>query len=176
MHKYAIALVIVLLFGIISCDKSNVDNPSPLSPSAKTPPAIPPPEQSWEYKANASTPHNIGKFNIPGNYLESEKGVSGALAYGPYINLPAGKYKASFTLTAQSEKTGQQIGTVDINSASSTTPVNILKEAPILGKDGEQVITIDFQVPDLTTVYEFRVLPNGKGTVRFNTVKIATDH
>ena len=112
---------------------------------------------------SAETPHTIGSFDQKLGAMVSGENESGALVFGPYLELQPGKYQATFKLKAGGNR-GEIVGKVDVNAFTQTRPGNPVAEAELRQAKGTQRITLDFDgTPGMK--YEFRVWSNGQGEI-----------
>lgn len=115
-----------------------------------------------EITPKPETPHTVGKFDLTTKTMVAEKGQSGMLMFGPYVQLASGRYQATFNLVAESEAEGTEVGFVDVNAFSATTN-SALAQIPIKATRNEQAMKLSFDVvSDPKVTYEFRVGVNGK--------------
>lgn len=109
------------------------------------------------------TTHTVGKFDPATNTMIAEKGQTGALMFGPYAKLAPGHYQATFLVTAESGADGTEVGMLDVNGFTVTTPSSTLATVPLKSAHGEQTIKLTFDATDPKVAYEFRIFVNGKG-------------
>lgn len=126
----------------------------------------------WVFRASTGTPHQIGRFDSSIMAMVSNPGDQGALAFGPYIVLENGKYRASFSIKATAKREGIEVGTLDVNGYSNKIPNRLYKTIPIHAGPLKQELHIEFEVVDPTLKHEFRVWSNGSGTIEFYKVGV----
>jgi len=112
---------------------------------------------------SAQTPHNIGSFDQKLGAMVARKNDTGALVFGPYLELEQGQYQVTFSLSAGGGQ-DESIGKVDVNAFSDTRPDNPVVDKELRRAKKDQNITLDFSsVPGKK--YEFRVWANGNGSL-----------
>lgn len=126
----------------------------------------------WIILASTATPHQIGKFNNSVMAMVSNPGDQGALAFGPYLALEKGKYRASFSIRATAQGEGIEVGALDVNGASNIIPHRLYNKIPIHAGSRKQELQIEFEVVDPSLKHEFRVWSNGAGTIEFFKISI----
>lgn len=99
-----------------------------------------------------------------GSVLIAEKGESGALHYGPYVDVDAGRYRATFDLTA--ERQSAPVVRIDVAAAPDQ---KVFGELLLDGSDKPQEIF--FSLSEKRTM-EFRVWALGGGRVVFRGVSL----
>ncbi len=104
---------------------------------------------------------------------EANKDKNGFLAYGPYVRLPIGRYKACFHIQADFEPQGNSIASVQVSAMNGR---RILAEKsveaskpPELDKFSQYELTFDNEYPFRL---EFRVKYHGKGRIAFRKVTV----
>ena len=108
--------------------------------------------------------------------IASEIGQSGCLVYGPYWQLPKGKYRVTFTLRAG--KTGNdKAGTLKITKFNDfTEEISVIGAKEIIGDTpGDwQRYSMDFEVKRFseTNFYEFLVNSNGQGELLVRDIEL----
>lgn len=126
------------------------------------------PETLWFSDA---TPHTVGRFVGHGKngWMESFKGESGALVFGPYQAMELGRYTATFDVSGCEGQSPVVAGFVDVSSSNGTI---VGARAKIdVGDEQWHNVRINFEVKK-SGEYEFRVLPNGSGCLRARSVTI----
>ncbi len=91
-------------------------------------------------------------------------GEAGPVMFGPYATLVPGRYRATFSITAEGPTDGAELGLVDVNGFEGGASNAPLASVALKAAPGEQKIQLTFQVPDSSALYEFRVFVNGKQT------------
>lgn len=126
-----------------------------------------------------NTPHLIGGVKMMADGTEviaSEIGQSGCLVFGPYWQLPKGKYRVTFTLRAG--KTGNDgAGTLKITEFNDfTEEISVIGAKEIIGDTpGDwQRYSMDFEVKRFseTSFYEFLVNSNGQGELLIRDIEL----
>lgn len=126
----------------------------------------------WIFLASTATPHQIGHFNNSVMAMVSNPGDQGALAFGPYIVLGKGKYRASFSIKATAQREGIEVGALDVNGYSDKIPNRLYNRIPIHAGSRKQELQIEFEVVDPSLKHEFRVWSNGAGTIELFKISI----
>jgi hypothetical protein len=125
-------------------------------------------EEPLRFIPSEQSPSAVGEFFASDqgsrSVLVAEKGQSGALYYGPYIDVDRGNYRATFDVTAPYDADG--VVRLDV---SSSPDQNILGELNLSYSNGLQVI--EFSLSRRSTL-EFRVWALGKQRVSFFGVTI----
>lgn len=127
----------------------------------------------WVFIASTATPHQIGYFDASNNAMVSKLGEQGALAFGPYIELEKGRYRATFTLDANGDSSVVEAGAVDVNGYNDGGTGKIYGKLPISLDSKKQEISIEFYVTDPSLRHEFRVWSNGTAKINFFKVSIS---
>lgn len=96
--------------------------------------------------------------------LVSEKGIMGAVHFGPYTWVAAGNYKVSFDVRSSYNEKGTMI--IDVTGANQ----KVLAEKMLLLSGGLQDLFIKLDTPQ---ALEFRVWTLGNEKVEFNSVTLA---
>ncbi|WP_346308587.1 hypothetical protein [Limnohabitans sp.] len=123
-------------------------------------------EEPAVFLANADTPSQTGRL-IEANgtkVLIAEKGETGALHFGPYVNVEPGRYRVTFDVSTPYN----QAGTVRLDVAAAPDQ-KIFGEISLTESNKSQVI--DFTLDELRTM-EFRVWALGSEMVSFRSVSI----
>ena len=115
-----------------------------------------------------ATFHTAGRVEnaAAGPQMVANAGESGYLHFGPYLELPAGRYTASFDLHAQG--TGQ-LGIVDVVHDQSR---KTLGTAGIDGSQTSAPIDVAFEVPAHVNDIELRVFTNGIAPLQLKGIRI----
>ena len=155
-----IGLIVVLFFvGLVGCKREHPES----KPAASAGPVICP--------INDKSPHLIGTImsRDQQQYLVAKKGEAGFLLFGPYVPLPEGSFKVTFSLRADQGGT-RNVAILDVNAVDpSTKAMRILSSWNIRGDDIASPdtfrdIAIQFSTKGLAkgTLYEFRVQSSGE--------------
>lgn len=123
-------------------------------------------EEPAVFVANADTPSQMGRL-VDANgtkVLIAEKGESGALHFGPYVNVEPGRYRITFDVLTPYN----QAATVRLDVAAAPDQ-KIFGEISLTESNKPQVI--DFTLDELRTI-EFRVWALGVEKVTFKSVAI----
>ncbi len=110
------------------------------------------------------TTHMTGKFDPETKAMVAVEGEAGPLMYGPYATLAPGRYRATFSISAEAAADGAEVGLVDVNGFEGGASNAPLASAALKAMPGTQQIQLTFQAPDSSALYEFRVFVNGKQT------------
>jgi hypothetical protein len=115
---------------------------------------------------SATTPSQVGRLVENGGSatLVAEKGETGALHYGPYVDVEPGRYRVTFDLTANHNPAG--VARLDVAAAPDQ---KLYGEKTLTESNAPQVIEFDL---DKTRTLEFRVWALGNERVVFNGVSI----
>jgi hypothetical protein len=165
-------------FLIAGCTEKALDAPKAAKPTpAPAPvaaPAVPAqPFTNFQVAAGPNTAHTIGSYDAATRTISAEKSQAGALVFGPYTPLPAGKYRVTYLVTAESDADGVEVGRVDVNAAMPGRPGDMVAQLPLKSARGEQSIPLTFDATGAGNLYEFRVWSNGKGNrVSFKTILV----
>jgi hypothetical protein len=116
----------------------------------------------FHIEPSSVTRHLTGKFDPETKAMVAVNGEAGALMYGPYATLVPGRYRAIFSISAEAAADGADVGFVDVNGFEGGASNAPLISAALKAEPREQEIQLTFQVPDSSTLYEFRVFVNGK--------------
>lgn len=120
------------------------------------------------YIASALTPHNVGTYTDAPPALTAHKGETGALRYGPYQRLAAGKYRMRFDIRTEGDTS--DFGLIEV----VTTGNKILASARVTAP-GTQSITLPFSASDLMLDVEFRITTSGYGTMTFYQAELSNE-
>lgn len=154
-----VGLIVVLFFaGLVGCERETPTSKS----AAPTGPVV--------YPINDKSPHRIGTImsRDQRQYLFAKKGEAGFLLFGPYVPLPEGSFKITFSLRADQDGT-RDVAVLDVNAVDpSTKAMRVLSSLNIRGVDVASPdkfrdIAIQFSTKGLAqgTLYEFRVQSSG---------------
>lgn len=173
LHQSEIPLLDIeklMRLGLQSTEKLNYKNFSiyvfPENIAAKLPGWDTRYEEPAVFLANADTPSQTGWLvDVNGlRMLVAEKGESGALHFGPYVNVEPGRYRVTFDISTPYN----QAGTVRLDVAAAPDQ-KIFGEITLTESNKPQVI--DFTLNELRTM-EFRVWALGNEKVFFKSVAI----
>ncbi len=96
------------------------------------------------------------------------KGESGLLAYGPYIRLPAGRYRAEFEIASPGSGEGGIVAVVDVVHELGNKVIDSLQ---VVGPvEGKQVL--EFELAKPVEQVEMRVLATGAADVTYRGVTL----
>lgn len=112
----------------------------------------------------SQTGHLVEDAGGQGAMLVAEKGQSGALHYGPYVDVDAGRYRVTFDITA--ERQSAPVVRLDVAAAPDQ---KIFGELTLDASDGHQEIIFSL---DKKRTLEFRVWALGTGKVIFRGVSL----
>jgi hypothetical protein len=122
------------------------------------------------YRANARTPHAVGRYDNATHSIIGEKGVIGALRFGPYQRIAPGRYLVSFNLRVEGD--GQaDYGKVDVVAESGT---KTLGQRPVRAS-GTQRITVPVAFAEVASAVEFRVFSTGAAKMSVFNVELQND-
>lgn len=121
-----------------------------------------------DYPSVADTPHIIGHLTTEPPGLTASRNEAGALRFGPFLRLSAGRYRANFKVVAEGVGV-RDFGHVDIAAN------NRLFGHGKIDKSGEQIVTVNFVLDDFTPDVEFRVFSTGAGQLTIMNVQLASD-
>jgi len=115
-----------------------------------------------EYPVTAVTPHLAGKLQGTPQALVAAPGEAGALQFGPFRTVTAGRYVVGFELETAGEggNGAADYGWVDVVAAGG----KVQAEQRITAV-GRQRIALAFDTPKLLNQLEFRVVSSGKGQI-----------
>jgi hypothetical protein len=117
------------------------------------------------------SPRTIGRYSGSGTRpaIIAAKGESGYLHFGPYMRLPAGRYRASFDVDANGAD-GSRLGVVDVTSQQSAQ-VHASRE---IVKAGKQRIELEFTLDKAVADLELRVFASGNGELKLLGISLST--
>ncbi|KAB8317102.1 hypothetical protein SD81_023200 [Tolypothrix campylonemoides VB511288] len=113
------------------------------------------------------SPHAIGRLDHGGAVLVSEPEEAGALHFGPYLPMPAGRYVATFDVTCARDEPGS-CGTVDVVSGMGKATHGRRSLLSTVDSQPE----VDFSLDQPVKAVEFRVFSDGGGRVAFRGVTV----
>ena len=131
-----------------------------------------------------SLPHKVGRVVEDGNaswgqamYAHPAEDDEGSLCYGPYVDVPEGRYRALFRLKAGNGDGDRPVAVIDVAADAGKT---ILARKEITGHDfaapGQyQVFALDFENP-LTQALEFRVYFTGAAELWVDHIEVLRSH
>lgn len=119
------------------------------------------------FPASAATPRNIGSYDADSGQVRAPKGSAGALRFGPYSSLPAGRYRLTFDIDAEGEGIGD-FGRVEASGEAGKT---ILAAAPI-ARSGHSRLQLSFTLARTVHDVEYRILSNGNGALAWSAVEL----
>ena len=93
-----------------------------------------------------------------GNVYQIEKGKDGFVVVGPYLTLPAGRWKVNFEIVPACENS--PIGYIDVSRKKGRV-LEASKEIMAQKNGSPQIETLEFEGP-LNDSYEFRLSSNGQ--------------
>lgn len=115
-------------------------------------------------KSLRQTGRFVENYENSGPALVAERGETGALHFGPYVNVEPGSYTVTFDLLAEPNPAGS----VRLDVAAATGQ-QLLGEKTLQSSEGPQTMTISLQKAETV---EFRVWALGTGRVVFKDVSI----
>jgi len=123
-----------------------------------------------QYRPTSASLHPIGQFVPEQRVLTANKGEAGALHYGPYRRLPAGRYRVSFDL-AVDDATAEDVGSVDVTGDGGKQV--FAKKA--IGQAGRQQIVLPVILDKAATGVEFRVFSAGTARLTLMNIELANE-
>jgi hypothetical protein len=126
-------------------------------------------KETLRYVASADTPHNIGTYTDHPPALTARKGEAGALRYGPYQRLAAGRYRIRFDVRTEGEGVSD-FGTIDV----VTTGGKVLASAHLTAA-GAQHVNLSFSAREMLRDVEFRVFSSGNGSITFHQAELSNE-
>lgn len=128
------------------------------------------------YPVNALSTHAIGRYDAARRALVAEPGEAGALHFGPYRRLAAGRYRVAFDLEveveAESKNKGegeQAYGTVDVATGRGVLGSQAIARA------GAQRIAVPVVLGAAEPTIEFRVFSSGAARIRLLNIELSHD-
>jgi len=126
--------------------------------------------------------HAIGRYDAARRALVAQPGEAGALHFGPYQRLAAGRYLATFELrveprdgaaagAAAGTDNGADIGSVDVAAGDAR---GVLASRPITGA-GTQRITLPLVLDAAAPALEFRVFSSGAARISLLHIELNND-
>lgn len=120
-----------------------------------------------------STHHQIGKLVAQADqkWMESRKGESGALVFGPYVSIDPGSYTANFEVAGCSSEPQpiMELGHAEVSHNNGSI---IAGATPIGMSNAWTTLNIDFVVTPSDGTYEFRIISNGNSCLRTRSVTV----
>lgn len=123
------------------------------------------------YRVTARTPHAIGRFDPAAGSLTADKGEAGALRFGPYLALPAGRYLVSFSIRTEGDAPAN-FGSVDVVADSGRKSLG----ARTVDALGTQRITVPVALDQVARAIEFRVFSSGAGKMSAFDIELENDN
>jgi len=123
-----------------------------------------------QYPATASSSHAVGSYNPDSQAITADKGVSGALRFGPYITLVGGHYQATFDIQVDAS-VPDNFGYVDIVAKAGEKKL----ATHIIDRVGRQKITLPFSFDGMLEQIELRVYTSGVGKFTSYNIELAND-
>ncbi|WP_115539593.1 hypothetical protein [Xanthomonas campestris] len=120
------------------------------------------------YRATPGAMYNQGHWDEGKKAVISMRGEAGFIAYGPYIHLPKGRYRAEFHLRTVDAANGVEVGVVDVVSNSATSRLAIM---PIRAS-ADQSRVLDFTLEHSAEIVEIRTYANGVGSLEYKGVTL----
>lgn len=124
------------------------------------------PQRIWAVPDGMKT---VGRWLDAESALQSRRGESGYLQFGPYSQLGRGHYRVTFDVSGKGDSTTQVVAMVDVVAAGGT---QVLGVAPVLA-NGQTQYTLDFTLKQPVQNLEMRVISNGTGDVVYKGVTIS---
>lgn len=122
-----------------------------------------------DFPAFSKSLRTHGNWDEKANAVVIAKGESGLLAYGPYIHLPPGRYRAEFRIAFSGAGDGEVVATVDAVHELGNKVIDSLQV--VAGSAaGEQVLEFELAAP--TDQVELRVLATGAAEVAYRGVTL----
>ena len=166
LQKWILAAVSATL--LHGCTDRPLDAGKAATPKAAAPTAPAPTQDKTAFKQEIpigpGSPHTVGRFDSASGRLVAGKSEVGALLFGPYERLPAGRYKVTYVFSAEADSEGQEVGMLDVGGfIPPNKPVDILAQAPLKSARAEQSVALSFEARNPDYVYQYRVWTNGNG-------------
>jgi hypothetical protein len=120
--------------------------------------------EASNWPANEQTPHTTGRLAAADGRraMLAAPGESGFLSYGPYIDLPAGRYAVSFDVRGGMDPTGNaDLGRVDVALAGQSIVAMPIRAG------GSSPLRLEFELAEAAQSVEFRTYVDGREEVRF---------
>lgn len=120
------------------------------------------------YRAVEGAMYNQGSWDDAKKAVVSRKGEAGFIAFGPYIHLPKGRYRADFMLSVNGVEPGADVATVDVvsGSASLQHAIRQIKAAP------DNRYSIEFVLDRQADTVEIRTSSNGEAELEYKGVTL----
>ncbi|MBO9749300.1 hypothetical protein J7431_19135 [Xanthomonas phaseoli pv. dieffenbachiae] len=132
------------------------------------------PNWSREFKYPVTYPAVPGAMYNQGHWDDSKKAVvskigeSGFIAYGPYIHLPKGKYRAEFALAASGVSQGTEVAMIDVVSNSATFQLAKMS----VKASAENRYSLEFTLNRQAEILEIRTFATGMGELEYRGVTL----
>lgn len=123
----------------------------------------------WFFTMDERSAHSVGKLvrDPRGWFLESSPGESGHILFGPYINLPKGKFRVEYDIRGKGEWGGY-----DVNMFGENGYI-LVRARNETGNGQWQTYTAEFTVKDNNKgKFEFRVYSHGRSMVAIREVRL----
>lgn len=123
--------------------------------------------QPSRFTATADTAHSVGQYDPRAGEIRAAKGEAGALRFGPYTTLAAGRYDVTFDLSAVGEQT-RDFGHADVVASGG----NVALARTTIEHPGAQRLVLSFSIPETVNNVEFRIFSNGTGELAWTNVTV----
>ncbi|HTU21218.1 MAG TPA: hypothetical protein VMG10_24405 [Gemmataceae bacterium] len=109
-----------------------------------------------------------------GQARQATAAFQGYLAYGPYLPLPAGRYRIDFSLKIEDNSFAETIATIDASAFGGwqTLQARRLRGCDFTSANQYQIFSLTFDVAEELDLVEYRVLVGGKTKATFDYVDV----
>lgn len=116
-----------------------------------------------------ASPRTAGRFEVGdgSNHLVSQPGEQGYLHFGPYAELAAGRYRATFELETDGGSGAESV-LLDVASGQG----RVLHASRNVSANGSHAIDLDFDLAADVSDIEFRVLARGDARVTLSAIRL----
>lgn len=132
-------------------------------------------------KLNHATGQRVFDPEIKAEVFEGRKRTNneGFLTFGPYIDLPAGSYRASFQIKVEKAFDSNDHGRIEVMELAANGLVlpiisKTIKDEDLPNEDEYNDIDLYFTLQESTKNIEFRTFFNGKNTLRISNIRLDT--
>lgn len=124
-----------------------------------------------QYRPTSGSAHAIGHYVAQERTLTAAKGEAGALHFGPYRRLRAGRYLVTFDLSVDASA-AREFGAVDVTGEGGRQL--LAKQA--INQPGKQRIILPVTLKAAAGNIEFRVFSSGAAKMTLSNIELANDH
>lgn len=113
-----------------------------------------------QLRVTATSPHTVGRYEPMGvtGRLAAAAGEAGFLHFGPYLKVPAGRYRAVYDVESAAPG-GMQVDATSSQSAK-------VHGSRMVDRAGRQKVVVDIDLGEDVADMELRVATNGAGAAR----------